>query len=387
MENEESRVEVGSFPASFGSEFRLDPATGLWALIAEGRGARPSNAEDDSATGDRDTNCAFCPGNESQTPKLVLAAVENESGEVELLEPGADPELARRPWIARVFENKYPVFRISPDSTEPPAYAEIVSGFDAPFSAIPAIGRHEVIVDTPRHIRSWSEFTDREIKWAFRIFRARLRALRNSGRFERAFVFKNVGPGAGASQRHSHCQLVGEVKLPPSAIEELKRLLVLTQTARRSGDSRSYWNAILDAELRAKERVVAASERFVVHCPFASRYPMQVEICPRFGDALEDYSDEALDELALLARRTVAALETAKRLKLPNDPSPLDYNVVMRATPNRMAPPFEELVGVARPRWVVLPSLVKKAGYEIGSGIDINPVSPETAATILREVF
>ena len=40
-----------------------------------------------------------------------------------------------------------------------------------------------------------------------------------------------------------------------------------------------------------------------------------------------------------------------------------------------------------RPRWLVLPSLVKKAGYEIGCDIDINPIAPETAAKMLRAVF
>ena len=65
------------------SEYRFDPATGLWALIVEGRADRPSNTERyRSAEGsdpghEHDSSCPFCLGNELETPEAVAVAALN----------------------------------------------------------------------------------------------------------------------------------------------------------------------------------------------------------------------------------------------------------------------------------------------------------------------
>ncbi|MBP5622888.1 MAG: hypothetical protein J6X44_12825 [Thermoguttaceae bacterium] len=392
------------------SEYRLDPATGLWTLIVEGRDARPSNTERNDVESAlyesekrRDPCCPFCLGNESLTPETVAKAAlklsaskknERDVDDFEIVSPTSDGEFDKSDWFVRVFENKYPFFRMNAAGEDVPTFKtvekELTSGESkstALFNSISGRGRHEVIVDSRRHVRSWSEFSELETKLTFRVFRSRLRALRDSGCFAYSFVFKNVGSGAGASQRHSHCQLTGNIELPPDVGREIERLIQYERARKARGENASFWDALLDAELQAQARVVAVTERFVVYCPYASRFPVQTEICPRFDGSFEDYDEVALDELALLVRKTIAALENAKRRHYSDDPKPLDYNVVMKNVPSLLTSGLCEGVGLARPRWLILPSLVKKAGYEIGCGVDINPISPETAARLLRETF
>lgn len=408
--SDEIRNSVGALPLE--SEFRLDPVAGTWTLIVEGRDARPSNTEcrfvrvvdEDYDTNETRKDCVFCPGNEKHTPEVVFTAMLKESvkskedftlDDVDFCFPSKSEEDTDRKWLVRCVENKYPAFRMNPGAGAPLSFDEIEERFFQGsastdvrfFNSYPGVGRHEVIVDSRRHTRSWSSLTDSEIKLAFRVFRARLSVFRESGQFAYSFVFKNVGPGAGASQLHSHCQLTGNVELPPYVRYEIERLISYERSRLSRGEKATYWDAVLSAELAAQVRVVTFTERFVVYCPYASRFPMQTEICPRFSGAFESYDDATTDELALLARRTIAALEAAKRVYRPNDPSPLDHNVVLRNAPTRLDGVLSEGADLARPRWQILPSIVKKAGYEIGSGVDINPIAPETAARYLRETF
>lgn len=391
------------------SEYRFDPATGLWALIVEGRADRPSNTEryrsaEGSDTGhEHDSSCPFCLGNELETPEAVaVAALKHDLGEkdeyevddFEIVTSSPDTEVEGREWLTRVFENKYPAFRMNRKGEDESTFTSVEKRFfddELPnpsfFNSISGRGRHEVIVDSPRHVRGWSDLSPLEVKLTFRMFHSRLHALRATGCFAYSFVFKNTGVTAGASQRHLHCQLTGNIELPPTIRDELERLIRYEQTRLARGEQLSYWDALLDAELRAKERIVAVTDRFVVYCPYASRVPMQTEICPRFNDPFEDYDEAALDELALLARRAVIALEEVKRRHYPDEPDPLDYNVVLKNAPTLLEPDISEYRGLMRPRWLILPSIIKRGGFELGCCIDINPVSPETSARMLRDTF
>jgi len=403
LENDEARLTNSRGARACRSEFRFDPYSGKWALIAEGRDDRPTNTEENSTSKSApsvvefDPRCPFCVGAESETPETVARASYDADDETnvlyEILDRPTDLENTSRPWTVRVFENKYPVFRLNELDSTAPTFSDVERNFERStdssprrfFQNVPSRGRHEVIVDSPSHRRSWSEFNDVEIKLTFRVFRSRLRVLRDSALFAYSFVFKNVGANAGASQRHTHCQLTGMTELPDAIRAELERLRRFERARRARGETRSFWDALLDAELEANERVLYASARFVAYCPYASRFPFQVEICPRTEAKFEDYDDATLDELATLSRDVARALEEVKRRKAPKDPSPLDYNILMKNAPSFVDPICQEGAEAFRPRWVFLPSVVKKAGYEIGSGIDINPIAPETVARLLRE--
>lgn len=389
------------------SELRYDPIADRWAIIAEERGNRPFNAANVCACAtlrvdcDYDPECPFCPGAEEQTtPTVEFVAVTERArrlphetltvDDFEIVRGSTQDACQSRRWFLRVVENKFPILRMS-DQLEAAELSDAFARFLTRESSCNcnelAFGRHEVIVDAVRHCRGWAEMTSVEIKLAFRVFRSRLRALRASDQFGYAFVFKNVGESAGASQPHTHCQLTANASVPPELEAELRRLDAYERARRARGDLQTYWSALVSNELKNGLRVVLDTERFLAYCPYASRFPMLVEICPKFDEPFEEYADPELDELALLARKLVALLQRAKTIYVPTDPRALDYNVYLRNAPYRATTPFRDALRAFRPRWVIVPTLVKKAGYELGCGLDVNPVSPETAAARLRNVL
>src|SRR4026208_2593926 len=77
------------------SEFRQDPVTGRWVIIASGRASRPRHIDRAS---ERPTSecCPFCPGNEAMTPPEVWA------------ERDAHTEANAPGWRVRVVPKKHP---------------------------------------------------------------------------------------------------------------------------------------------------------------------------------------------------------------------------------------------------------------------------------------
>src|SRR6185369_17566581 len=97
------------------SDLRRNPITGLWVIVAENRGDRPQEIAFQEQVR-RDFSCPFCEGQEQRTPGETLA----------LRSPGSKPDGPG--WHVRVIPNKYPA----------------VNG---------QTGLHEVIVESPRHIK------------------------------------------------------------------------------------------------------------------------------------------------------------------------------------------------------------------------------------------
>ena len=88
---ERQRIErLGSMP-----EFRQDPVTGRWVIIAAKGGPAPAYSARRSDSSQAEP-CPFCAGNETMTPPEVWAERRNQSGDNA---PG---------WRVRVVPNKYP---------------------------------------------------------------------------------------------------------------------------------------------------------------------------------------------------------------------------------------------------------------------------------------
>ena len=136
---------------------------------------------------------------------------------------------------------------------------------------------------------------------------------------------------------------------------------------------RSFWSDLIERELAAGSRIVYADDTLVAFCPFASRMPMELCILPRtpqadFGDA----NSTLLEQLALLLRSLLAQVE--KALNFPA------YNYLIHTMP------FDTFVKDYYHWHVeVLPRVTVRAGFEWGTGLYVNPISPERAAQILRD--
>jgi UDPglucose--hexose-1-phosphate uridylyltransferase len=328
------------------SEYRQDPLSRRWVIIGSDRAARPNEFVEEPIRR-QPIPCPFCPGNEHETPDAVL----------EYRTPDG------RGWLVRVVPNKYPAVTV--DEAQCPQCLPL--GRQAGSEAVPGFGRHEVIIESPRHVASLSELILAEAELVFLAYRERIAALKATGQHRYVQIFKNVGPGAGASLEHVHSQLVALPGVPDVVAQELA-------SCREYFDQhgRPLVADLIEQELAAGERILAQSANFVAYCPFASRFPYEVCLAPRHSTAsYEETPTSHLDELSRLARDVISRIESAA--------GPVAYNCVLHTQP------FDTLAD-DHYHWhiEILPRLTKVAGFEWGTGCYINPLPPETAAAHLR---
>ncbi len=320
------------------SELRLDPLTGRWVVIAYERSARPSSFLDRDKNIQKDSinGCPFCPGHEEDTPPALVTY--SEQGH----------------WLLRVVPNKYPAFT----GNEP--MVAITKG--PVFTTAPASGIHEVIILSPDHNLDWSELSDEQVKLIMRGMRDRIAAHRDSQviRYSQALV--NSGREAGASLEHPHGQLLATSFVPREITDEL------------AGFSRFLGGCLLCATLEAEEaiadRTVMTDADTVTVSPFWASQPYEMLIIPKnHGEHLHRASFSELDSIAVSIKRVLGAL----RSQLGD----IAYNLVFHSSPYRDHGRFHWHVHI-------LPKLTTRAGFELGTGVMINIISPEKAAAELR---
>jgi UDPglucose--hexose-1-phosphate uridylyltransferase len=139
-------------------EFRKDPITGRWVIIATDRAKRPSDFIRQSVPPPIARVCPFCAGNESKTPPEVLAYRNSGSPN----EPG---------WRVRVVPNKFPVLGIE---------GELGRQGDGMYDRMNGIGAHEVIIETPDHHLTLPEMAEKQVEEALWAFRDRVNDLKRT---------------------------------------------------------------------------------------------------------------------------------------------------------------------------------------------------------------
>ena len=235
------------------------------------------------------------------------------------------------------------------------------------FLAMPGRGHHEVIIESPRHDWDLATATHPEVRAVLAAYRARYRALRAAGDSALIVVFRNHGPGSGTSLEHPHSQVLAAPVVP---LQVRRRLDVARQHFDDLGTC--LYAEVIDGELGDGRRVLTAGERVVAFQPFAAAVPFETWILPRshqpsFGQA----GDGLLDELAGVLRSVLQGL----RVALEDPP----YNLVIHS-----APPGDEGRQYFIWHLQIVPRLATPAGFELGTGIPINPSLPEDTAATLR---
>jgi UDPglucose--hexose-1-phosphate uridylyltransferase len=341
-------------------DFRQNILTGDCVIVAEDRASRPGAFAEPSAGSVEPAvvtdaaDCPFCEGNELETPHETFA----------VRDAATEPDTPG--WQVRFVPNRYPAVTsidgIELQSTWPDPLAP-----DHLRPTMPAVGQHEVIIESPRHVRSLVELSADEIQVVAGSYRDRMRALAATGDIASMVLFKNSGAGAGASLAHIHSQLVGLPNTPPAIAQRVARCQKYF-----AQHGRSLYDDWLADEISQGDRVVTQTENLIALCPWASRFAAEMWIVPQSGPAhFEQLADEQLDAFATMLHDTLVRLETATA----GGP----YNFFLHN------PPCTEPADTPS-RWhlAILPRLAKPGGFEWSTGIHINPVSPERAAECLR---
>ncbi|MBC7105808.1 MAG: HIT domain-containing protein, partial [Firmicutes bacterium] len=181
------------------SEWRMDVLTGRWVVIAAERGGRPFDfrAEGEEA---RAGPCPLCPGNERATPPEIAAD----------RAPGTASDTPG--WRVRVVPNKFPAVR---------GCGCAAAAAHGVHRVMPGIGAHEMVIETPEHVRGLEDLDPDQAAGVLRMWQERCLALRRLAWVEYVQVFKNVGRAAGASLEHAHSQIMALPFVPREVEAEL----------------------------------------------------------------------------------------------------------------------------------------------------------------------
>ena len=310
----------------------MDPLSGLRTIVAPVRAAR-----------ERDQGDPFAEGNESQTPPELHA----------VRDPASAPDTPG--WRVRVFANRFPALDSDTAAAEPPrdANARI-------FTALPARGAHEVIVNSQRPVTALAELEPGELALAVDVWRERMRAHPQAACLH---LFVNEGAAGGSSRPHTHAQLLALDFVPALIARERERFgAYAAQTM-----GQQLLDDLVSEEVRRRERIVAVDDEAVLLSPYAAAFPYQLMLVPRaprmrFEDDGPTCAAMLHDALARLARRFGSS-------------PPL--NLWIRTAP-RGAEHFCWRIDI-------VPRLGTPAGLELGSGLHLSSVAPEQAAAELRE--
>ena len=324
------------------SEIRVDPLTGLKCIIASERAGRPGGGFDIAPPPPIDPERdPFAPGHEDQTPP-ELYAVRPDGGAPDT--PG---------WTVRVVPNLYPALNHDAPEPEPHANPDL-------FTAQPAAGHHEVIVNAPDPVVSLSDLTTEQVHEAMEVWRARMRA--HSGCACRHLIV-NERKEAGASLPHTHAQLYA-LRFVPAAIARERERFGAYAARTMGGDLLAD---LVQEEVRQRTRIVAIDDEAVAMAPYASRVPFQLMIAPR--RSRERFEDDGPLGAALLH-------DVLSRLRRHLGATP-PLNLWVRTAP----------AGAERFCWRIdiVPRLTHLAGLELGAGVNLCITSPERAAALLRD--
>ena len=334
---------------------RRDTLDGHCVIIAETRAERPDEFAAAPGLAQRmsgpqhEDNCPFCAGNEAATPPTLWERLDSEGR-----------------WQVRVVANQFPAVHGMLDVAAPPALA---TDGDSQFAReeIAAHGVQEIVIESPRHVHWTGELAEHELTGVLLAYRDRLRHWMSDSRLRYGLAFKNVGPTAGATLSHLHGQVLALPFIPPRVAAHLERF---RSAAAELGGCPLCVR--MEEERLAAARCVAEQDSWFAFCPFASRQPYETWIVPTNHTChFADTADSEIESLAAIFQRLVSAIETI----LPN----AGYNIVVRTAP--FDTPRGDLY-----HWVLelLPRVTRSAGLEWGSGMHVNPVSPERAAQILK---
>ncbi|RLA70411.1 MAG: UTP--glucose-1-phosphate uridylyltransferase [Epsilonproteobacteria bacterium] len=337
------------------SEIRYDRLNDTYVIIAPERLRRPDCTVQTHKEELTTSVCPFCEGNELMTPPEIYALREKESFANE------------SGWQTRVVPNLYKAVQI-----EVPHQHHF-----SPFEHWEGFGAHEVIIDTPHHHTSMTQWSESEVENWLKTLRVRVSDLRQDHRIAFISLFKNEGVRAGATQTHSHTQLIG-LPIIPNIDRDLYRRTY--EHYQRHGSS--LLSELLVEEEQAEERIIQRQGEFTAFCPYASAYPFEVMISSKKAlGQIDTLSDHSINEISVLL------LNTLKKMKRQLEC--FDFNLSV-ATPPLYDGAVErnhdtQVDEVCRFAIRITPRIYTHGGFEISSGVMINPVAPEQAAKLLRE--
>ncbi len=341
-------------------ELRRDPVIGRWVIISTERAKRPDQFGPSTSVGEEKLSegekCPFCEGNEAMTPPEITA----------LRPAGSRPNGPG--WDIRVIPSISPLLQIE---------GSLDRHGHGMYDLMNARGAHEIIVESPRHLKEFDLPKEQVIK-SFNVILDRVQDLEKDKNIKYALVFKNYGKAAGGGHiHHARTQIIGT----PVNLKRVKEELSGAK-AYYDFKERCLFCDMLKQEMASGFRIAAESKYFVALAAFASRFPFETWILPKEHSCDFYKMDRArVPDLAELMMTL-----GGKMRKIMGD---FPYNFVLHTAPFRRDALkrgyWETIESDYHWHFELLPILTRVAGFEWGSGFYINPLLPEDACKSTQE--
>ncbi len=334
------------------SELRRDPLMNRWVIVSVNHDEPLKLLHDPSGPWHTPPeSCPFCQGHESFSPGEILAFSEKQRS------PG------QKGWKVRVIPNRVPCLKVEGNLEK--------AGIGI-YDMTNGVGAHEVVIETPDHELETARMRKADIETVIHAWIERSLDLRRDLRMRSIMVFKNHGLHSGAAQSHAHSQILAMPVIPKHLEEEL-------EGARRyiKWRDRCVFCDMIKQEIADGTRVVAENRHFAAITPYASRFPFETWIVPKkHTDDFASMDKELTASFAAMYGDMIGVLDDTL-----GNPS---FNASVHSAPVNTD---EDTSLLYHWHMEIIPRITRDSGFETGSGMFHNPVSPEKAAISLQSAL
>lgn len=325
-------------------QLRQNIITGDWVVIAPERAKRPNDFVIPKSVKISDkSKCPFCIGSEEhkKNKKVARSSTEN----------------------IYVLENRYPAFVESEDKAQVRSYYTENSFYRAK----PAIGDHEVVV-IKNHDLNLMNFNKSLMTELISVIKDRYNCMAKENGVISIVPIYNHGAEAGASIEHAHAQIFASGIVANTVGTEI------------DGAERYYgingscvFCDIIKHEIKEKVRVVYENDSFLAATVYAARFPMETWIYPKHHQS--QFENISNNEIENLSDSLIYVIKSMER-NVPN--IPLNWYIHTLPATNKDSSSYHWHLEIT-------PRLANYGGFELGSGVIIDIMSPEDAAEYLRK--
>lgn len=236
------------------------------------------------------------------------------------------------------------LYRIGPGGPNEPGWQVRVIK-----NKFPITDFHEVIIHSPDHVLDLDQLPLDKVHKVILAFKERFNANIKNGH---ALIFNNVGEQAGASISHPHSQIV---VIP-------KQINVDSLT------------------LEPIQNIIVDNSHFVSFCPDFSQWPFEVWIAPKKrNEYFGEITAPALEDLA-------AVLQNSLRRLITHLSKAAHFHPGVPIVHFKNGPAYNFYIHHGRDWYIrIIPRLIHRAGFELGTGLSVNIIDPADAAKILSE--
>ncbi len=321
------------------SELRKDFFSGEWVIFSPDRAKRPEEFVRNNGT--------------KKTPKSKCSFenIEKVSGGFPSIVYGG------KNWKLQIVPNKYPALSINAKRFSRKSHYDVINGY----------GYHDLLI-TKDHDKNFSKLSKTDSYSVFRAFQERYLMIQEDKDVEYVSIFHNWGEKAGASVYHPHYQILS-LPIVPRHIQNS-----LSVSKKYFKDNNKCIHCVgVKWERQEKSRIIFENKEVIAFTPFVSRSPFEIRIFPK--KHLSFFEDTNPESMKLI----VEALQEALK-KLEKTFKTLDYNFFIHTSPLKNKSVNNHY------HWhiEIKPKLSISAGFELGTGLEINIIDPDKAAKFIR---